>query len=131
MRHFLINSSKVHFAWTILVAGLLSLSCASAADVVENKPPVKMSSSGICHAPGTAFYNKTKKFEAYRTIEECVNAGGRLPKTSIPTAGPLVKKSNSGICHDRESAFYSRTKNFTPYESMEACLKSGGRRPKN
>jgi len=45
-----------------------------------NSPPVKMSSSGICHAPGTSFYGRTKTFAPYPTLEACLAAGGRLPK---------------------------------------------------
>ena len=41
---------------------------------------VKKSTTGICHAPGTTYYNKTKNFTAYKTVEDCLNSGGRLPK---------------------------------------------------
>ncbi len=41
---------------------------------------VKMSNSGICHAPGTTYYNRTIHFTAYKTLQACLNAGGRLPK---------------------------------------------------
>ena len=44
-------------------------------------PPVKMSSSGICHQKGkSSYYDQTKKFTAYKTIDECLKAGGRMPK---------------------------------------------------
>jgi hypothetical protein len=43
-------------------------------------PPVKMSSSGICHEKGkSSYYDQTKKFTAYKTIDECLKAGGRMP----------------------------------------------------
>jgi hypothetical protein len=42
--------------------------------------PVKMSNSGICHAPNTTYYAQTKNFTSYKTLEECIKAGGRLPK---------------------------------------------------
>lgn len=41
---------------------------------------VKKSSTGICHAPGTTYYEKTKSFTAYNTIDACLASGGRLPK---------------------------------------------------
>jgi micrococcal nuclease len=41
---------------------------------------VKKSTTGICHAPGTTYYAKTKNFVPYDTVEECLNSGGRLPK---------------------------------------------------
>jgi hypothetical protein len=43
-------------------------------------PPVKMSSSGICHEKGkSSYYAQTKKFTAYNTLDECLKAGGRMP----------------------------------------------------
>ncbi len=46
----------------------------------QSEPQVKMSSSGICHAQGSTYYNQTKKFTAYKTMDECLKAGGRMPK---------------------------------------------------
>jgi len=48
--------------------------------VSDNSEIVKKSTTGICHAPGTTYYNKTKNFTAYETVEDCLNSGGRLPK---------------------------------------------------
>jgi hypothetical protein len=42
--------------------------------------PVKMSKSGICHAPNSTYYNQTKQFTPYPTLKDCLNAGGRMPK---------------------------------------------------
>ena len=42
--------------------------------------PVKKSSAGICHAPGSSYYQQTKQFTAYSSVDECVKSGGRLPK---------------------------------------------------
>jgi micrococcal nuclease len=41
---------------------------------------VKKSKTGICHAPGTTYYNKTLNFTPYSSIDECLKSGGRLPK---------------------------------------------------
>ena len=46
----------------------------------ETKEPVKLSKSGICHAPSSTYYEQTKNFTPYKTIDECLKAGGRLPK---------------------------------------------------
>jgi hypothetical protein len=43
-------------------------------------PPVKMSSTGIGHAQGSTYYNQTKKFSSYKTLDECLKAGGKMPK---------------------------------------------------
>ena len=42
--------------------------------------PVKMSSTGICHAPGTNYYEQTKKYTSFQTLDACLKAGGRLPR---------------------------------------------------
>ena len=61
---------------------LIALSMLLTAPVfAQSDPPVKMSSSGICHEKGkSSYYNQTKKFTAYKTIDECVKAGGKAPK---------------------------------------------------
>lgn len=41
---------------------------------------VKKSRTGICHAPGTTYYNQTKHFTPYSSLPECLNSGGRMPK---------------------------------------------------
>lgn len=43
-------------------------------------PQVKLSTTGICHEKGSTYYNKTTNYTAYNTIQECLAAGGRLPK---------------------------------------------------
>ena len=53
---------------------IVTFGAANAAD------PVKMSKSGICHAPGSHYYNQTKHFTPYPNLKDCLNAGGRLPK---------------------------------------------------
>ena len=42
--------------------------------------PVKMSNSGICHGPDTTYYEQTKNFTPYKSLDECLKAGGRMPK---------------------------------------------------
>ncbi len=48
--------------------------------VADDGPPVKKSSTGICHAKGSTYYVQTKRFTAYNTMDECMKSGGRLPK---------------------------------------------------
>lgn len=48
--------------------------------VLGQAEPVKMSKSGICHAPNSTYYNQTKHFTPYPTLKDCLNAGGRMPK---------------------------------------------------
>ena len=42
--------------------------------------PVKKSKTGICHAPNTTYYVQTKSFTPFKTLDECLKSGGRLPK---------------------------------------------------
>lgn len=50
------------------------------APVVSSGGVVKKSTTGICHAPGTTYYEKTKTFTSFSSIDTCVASGGRLPK---------------------------------------------------
>ena len=40
----------------------------------------KKSRTGICHEYGSKYYEQTKYFEAFQSIDECIGSGGRLPK---------------------------------------------------
>ncbi len=51
-----------------------------ATGVLAQGKPVKMSNAGICHAPNTTYYEQTKNFTPYKTLDECLRAGGRMPK---------------------------------------------------
>lgn len=39
---------------------------------------VKKSSSGLCHGPTSPYYERTKKYEGFDSIEECLKSGGRV-----------------------------------------------------
>jgi hypothetical protein len=43
-------------------------------------PIVKKSDSGICHDSKSTSYERTKKFTEFKTLDECVKSGGKLPK---------------------------------------------------
>jgi hypothetical protein len=51
---------------------------------------IKQSSSGICHSPQSSWYERTKNFSAYESIDVCLAAGGRLPKNAGPGRSKLV-----------------------------------------
>jgi hypothetical protein len=42
--------------------------------------PVKKSKTNICHKEGSRYYDITKHFKVYKTIKDCIESGGRLPK---------------------------------------------------
>jgi hypothetical protein len=41
---------------------------------------VKKSSTGICHDQSSRWYEQTKQFTPYNTLQGCLDSGGRLPK---------------------------------------------------
>ena len=59
----------------LAIAGLLI-----STTVLGRAEPVKMSKSSICHVPNSTYYNQTKNYTPYKTLKECLDAGGRMPK---------------------------------------------------
>tara|TARA_B100000989_G_scaffold70067_1_gene49008 strand:+ start:646 stop:843 length:198 start_codon:yes stop_codon:yes gene_type:complete len=50
-------------------------------DNIQNESPnVKKSTSNICHEKGSQYYQQTKKYESFSSIEDCLKSGGRLPR---------------------------------------------------
>ncbi len=64
----------------LLLVLLFASSAFAAGEPPKSNEPVKMSKSKICHAPNTTYYAKTQNFTPYKTLKECLDAGGRLPK---------------------------------------------------
>jgi len=122
--------SKTIFRFVMSFALALALGMAQAADPKEAaEPAVKKSDSGICHDKTSPSFGNTKKFTAFKTVDECVKSGGTLPAKTAAVAEPVVKKSDSGICHDKTSPSYERTKKFTEFKTVDECVKSGGKLP--
>lgn len=49
--------------------------------VSTDNPPIKKSTSGICHQINISkSYLQTTHFTSYNTLQECLDSGGRLPK---------------------------------------------------
>jgi hypothetical protein len=121
-------TTSLRFLMSFTLAWGLGL--AQAADPKEAaEPAVKKSDSGICHDKTSPSHGNTKKFTAFKTLDECVKSGGTLPAKTAAAAEPVVKKSDSGICHDKTSPSYERTKKFTEFKTVEDCVKSGGKLP--
>ena len=72
--------SKTIFRFVMSFALALALGMAQAADPKEAaEPAVKKSDSGICHDKTSPSFGNTKKFTAFKTVDECVKSGGKLP----------------------------------------------------
>jgi hypothetical protein len=87
------------FIGVFLILGILSAIFSSSASANDIDPPVKMSNSKICHAVDSSYYNRTKNFTPFETLNKCIQSGGRLPKNYTPTetvqvaTGPTIKKT--------------------------------------
>lgn len=73
------------FVGIFLILGILSAIFSGSASANEVDPTVKMSKSEICHAVDSSYYNRTKNFTSFDTLQDCIDAGGRLPKNYTPT----------------------------------------------
>lgn len=51
----------------------------SSPERTTNYPPIKLSKNGICHEQHTSYYERTIYFTPFKTLEECISSGGRLP----------------------------------------------------
>lgn len=61
---------------SILVFGIFVLSGCSS----DINPVVKKSNTGICHEKESNYYDKTKNFNSYNSLSDCLDSGGRKPK---------------------------------------------------
>ncbi|PCE67547.1 HNH endonuclease family protein [Salinivibrio sp. YCSC6] len=84
---------KKLFVNLVLTIPLISVSLGAQADVV------KKSKSGICHDSYSSYYNRTKNFTSFDTLQACLNSGGRLPKNY---SGPGVKEAVSQATDEAE-----------------------------
>lgn len=46
----------------------------------DDQTIIKKSRSDICHDRTSGSFNLTTNFKAYRTMKECLESGGRLPR---------------------------------------------------
>ena len=81
---YVVKKFLMGFIGVFLILGVLSAIFSGSASASEVEPVVKMSKSEICHAVDSSYYNRTKNFTAYETLDECLEAGGRLPKNYQP-----------------------------------------------
>ena len=63
---------------------------------------VKKSSSGICHSPGSAYYERTENFQPFNSVLACLGGGGRLPRS--------LNGQQASISSIAKSTAYSRSR---------------------
>jgi hypothetical protein len=80
----------------ILVATALVATTSQAATV-------KQSSSGICHDENSSYYERTKNFKPFNSLDACLQAGGRLPKgySSSSTSSSSTPTTSSGYSREQ------------------------------
>src|SRR5690554_5026549 len=64
---------------------------------------VKQSSSGICHDQSSSYYERTKNFKPFSSLDACLRAGGRLPKgySSSSSSSRNTSAPSSGYSRDQ------------------------------
>ena len=82
-----------------------------AGSVFASPPTIKQSSSGICHSVESKWYERTKNYTPFNSMDACLAAGSRLPKggTYRPTAKPEpsaahIKYKRSAFGHGWDDA---------------------------
>lgn len=71
------------------------------------EPNVKLSASGICHDESSASFNRTKNYQAFDSVANCIAQGGRLPKAKTK---PIDKATDEAIEQGRAFvALYDRS----------------------
>lgn len=73
---------------------VLAICIDSMAATSSNAPKVKLSSSGICHDQTSASFKRTKNYQAFDSVANCIEQGGRLPKAKTK---PIDKATDEAI----------------------------------
>lgn len=56
-------------------------------------PTVKQSTSGICHDSTSNSYERTKTYTSFASINACIAAGGRLPKSATQEMDKAIQQA--------------------------------------
>jgi hypothetical protein len=75
--HMIARVKLIHMKFSII--SILATALISSTAIAESEP-VKMSTSRICHTPDSTYCEQTKKLTSFKTLRECLNAGGIMPK---------------------------------------------------
>ncbi len=80
---------------------LLAVTAAFAA--TSHAAAVKQSSSGICHDQNSSYYERTKRFKPFSSLDACLRAGGRLPKgySSSSASSSNTPTTSSGYSREQ------------------------------
>lgn len=136
---------KVRLGFSATGGLILALAMASASfNALASEPPVKQSTSGICHADDSPYYSKTKNYEGFTSLEECLDDDGRLPRgyilsklddSAAPTPAGEYDRDNfrhwvdkDGDCQDeRAEALISTSTIEVRFTDESRCTVASGR----
>jgi len=88
---------------SLVTAALLAIGLAAPASAAM----VKQSNSGICHDTGSSWYDRTRNFTAFGSMEECLGSGRAYKGyqgPARPAANPVATQPRGGarVPYDRE-----------------------------
>ena len=96
--------SVVVFSYIVVFFAVFSLANDTAA-----ASTIKQSTSGLCHPPQSSWYDRTRTYKPFDTVEACLDAGGRLPKgislASLDQAKRSDDASSGAMARYQRSAF--------------------------
>jgi len=108
---------------------------------------IKKSNSGLCHPPESAWYERTKSYTEFDSLQACLNSGGRLPSgvgfsnrasDSSPTSGQADYKRSAfghgwddadGDCQSARAEALIETSTVQPvqFDGPDRCRVTRGR----
>jgi len=90
----------------IKLVSLLIVSVCGLFSVTASADLVKMSTSGLCHQTESSWYERTKNYRAFESLDSCLSAGGKLPKSiAASTAAIAVMQTHAKDQEYKRSAF--------------------------
>lgn len=95
------------------VALILVLTSQAQAQVIKN------SNSGICHPPQSSYYERTKNFRSFESLQSCLDSGGRLP-ANLPRSAIPERTAPSAVLPQRSAAAgYERSRFGSGWEDVD------------
>lgn len=106
------------------------------------QPEVKLSTSGICHDSSSRSFNRTKNFTPFQSLEDCLGAGGRLPRSyALEQKGSLNRLNEyrrehfgsgwadiDGDCQNsRHEALIAQSTGQVTFNDQRKCMIKTGR----
>ena len=83
--------------FVFVVAGLVS--------APAHTSTVKKSNSGLCHPPQSSWYERTKNYQPYDSVDACLDSGGKLPDGVSRASVQQVQEQKGELQSYERSAF--------------------------